>query len=733
MNDNELYELHVQQAAAAHRETVPNEDTLPRLRYPQDTLLTALRDAQKLKALLDAEPEVAATAVSGEFLLHVAMIHRASAAAVRMLLEANPQAASTLNSAGQLPLHLAAMHQASVDVVLVLLDVYPQAANTPSAGAPPNDLPLHIAVTQQASLGVVQVLLDVEPRAASRQDDEGDLPLHLAITHHVSPDIFTVLLDANPSAARTPNVFGELPLHTAARLNTNVELIRALLDIFPEAAAAPDKQRELPLHKAALCLLAARPRGPLASAAASSCLALASVPELVRMLLKVNPDGASMPFSSGEMPLHFALKSQFSSEVTRALLNAYPTAASVKEANLLPLHLAVCHMHSVDVVKALLKVHPQAASTLDDAGELPLHQALRHSLNPRKAEVIQALLKVYPDAVTAYNVDGHTPSTAPCDHFQSALNCSGTGVTSDHILAPEVQQALREAATASLAKRISAAAEEEAANEAARAEAEAELLALYSEPTTTKKKKRKKPKRKKHSPAAGEQASAVPADSPEHGNQLEPSVADNVANETLQEAIDSADLEQLAAAIHAAEGVADESPELGRARAMRRLLKDKQRKLRRKRDKAAECAAVLEAAMGAGGNVQVLADAVEQAERMSGSGFTVKHGEVLQLAQERLHGVKMDQKESQHRASLQTVQNEFGALEVTHESMNAAAQTDVDSAMCVVCLSNAKEIAFGPCGHLCACSSCAQAVQLHNPKLCPLCRGVIESTMRIYF
>ena len=47
---------------------------------------------------------------------------------------------------------------------------------------------------------------------------------------------------------------------------------------------------------------------------------------------------------------------------------------------------------------------------------------------------------------------------------------------------------------------------------------------------------------------------------------------------------------------------------------------------------------------------------------------------------------------------------------------------------CVVCLDNERTYAIVPCGHLCVCGGCVGRV-----KECPICRGRIQSILKIYF
>jgi Zinc finger, C3HC4 type (RING finger) len=53
---------------------------------------------------------------------------------------------------------------------------------------------------------------------------------------------------------------------------------------------------------------------------------------------------------------------------------------------------------------------------------------------------------------------------------------------------------------------------------------------------------------------------------------------------------------------------------------------------------------------------------------------------------------------------------------------------------CVVCRTQAAERAIIPCGHLCLCDGCTHALVASSSTLqyCPLCRGSLLSTLRIY-
>jgi hypothetical protein len=48
---------------------------------------------------------------------------------------------------------------------------------------------------------------------------------------------------------------------------------------------------------------------------------------------------------------------------------------------------------------------------------------------------------------------------------------------------------------------------------------------------------------------------------------------------------------------------------------------------------------------------------------------------------------------------------------------------------CVICLGARRTTAMDPCGHFCVCDACAASCLAGG---CPLCRGVVEKTLRIY-
>jgi hypothetical protein len=55
------------------------------------------------------------------------------------------------------------------------------------------------------------------------------------------------------------------------------------------------------------------------------------------------------------------------------------------------------------------------------------------------------------------------------------------------------------------------------------------------------------------------------------------------------------------------------------------------------------------------------------------------------------------------------------------EGVGGGQLVDNDSAECVICMTDPKEVAVYPCRHMCMCLTCAEALPSQNNK-CPMCR-----------
>jgi len=109
----------------------------------------------------------------------------------------------------------------------------------------------------------------------------------------------------------------------------------------------------------------------------------------------------------GNLPLHTAASFRAPIEVTEALLEAYPEAASItNNYGNLALHFTAWKKGPLDVERLLLKVYPEGAAQKNNHGNLPLHYAAHYNA---PLEVVEALYVAYPEGAHQKNNDSNTP------------------------------------------------------------------------------------------------------------------------------------------------------------------------------------------------------------------------------------------------------------------------------------------------------------------------------------
>lgn len=123
-----------------------------------------------------------------------------------------------------------------------------------------------------------------------------------------------------------------------------------------------------------------------------------------------HPHEASNRGPHGRTALHMACDHDAPASVIRALLAAFPEAASmVGTSDMNPLHITCSSQHaSVEVVKVLLEGSPTEEQTMmrDVDGDTALHTACRCGA---PIEVLEVLLKADPTAVDKRDFEGLTP------------------------------------------------------------------------------------------------------------------------------------------------------------------------------------------------------------------------------------------------------------------------------------------------------------------------------------
>jgi hypothetical protein len=61
-----------------------------------------------------------------------------------------------------------------------------------------------------------------------------------------------------------------------------------------------------------------------------------------------------------------------------------------------------------------------------------------------------------------------------------------------------------------------------------------------------------------------------------------------------------------------------------------------------------------------------------------------------------------------------------------------APHPDAEETQCVVCFDAPKDHIIVPCGHQCVCASCAEQLTKTRTPMCPVCRGPLRKTMKVF-
>ncbi|XP_067934003.1 mitochondrial ubiquitin ligase activator of nfkb 1-like [Watersipora subatra] len=83
------------------------------------------------------------------------------------------------------------------------------------------------------------------------------------------------------------------------------------------------------------------------------------------------------------------------------------------------------------------------------------------------------------------------------------------------------------------------------------------------------------------------------------------------------------------------------------------------------------------------------------------------------------------------RQALNDVREQLqGMRELREDQASHAEEREEDGNSCVICWSSARELANRPCGHVCSCLRCYEAMP--HPKQCPVCRSNINEIIPIF-
>eukprot|EP01038_Epipyxis_sp_PR26KG_P013198 gene13198-17686_t len=332
-----LYDFHPRMASAKD-----NDGDLP-LHYAA----RYTSSIEMIKFLLQANPS--ATKVPGDGMLvplQCAIYNQPGKSRVEIvqcLLEADPTAATVVNSDGDTALHLAIDQECEVEIITLLLKAYADAAKIRNYSGL---LPLHLGCylkNHSKSFTIVEVLLQYYPEGATIEAASGHLAAHYAAEYSCA-EVFDIVLRANPAAISTGNSaeLNNTPLIKAV-LGSNEETVRFICEHYPETCQIKNSQSRLPIH----------------FAAEKECKTI------LEILYEAYPAGLQVIDSEGRLPLHIftedhqdmVIENGPEAECLRYMLRKYPSSAALADtAGNTPFDL--CNRDNFYVRRLVLNIYP---------------------------------------------------------------------------------------------------------------------------------------------------------------------------------------------------------------------------------------------------------------------------------------------------------------------------------------------------------------------------------------
>ena len=218
-------------------------------------------------------------------------------------------------------------------------------------------------------------------------------------------------------------------------------------------------------------------------------------------------------------------------------------------------------------------------------------------------------------------------------------------------------------------------------------------------------------------------------------------VANALLAQTIQEVSSQQPSEHSMACLDAAlaQATSTDGDIIAQATQQRKAIKSKLKKLKNNGHKVARAIEALEAAMATRTDVEQLADAISRAELLESNEPNNGLSGALALAKVRLGDAVTEQRAAQKEAALDTAEHEFVALalsqpEVKNHTAEAPRRPEpdqIESTLCVVCISNPKTVLLLPGRHMCVCPECCESILQVEP-LCPLCRANVDTHLEIF-
>ncbi|OWM89332.1 ankyrin repeat-containing protein At5g02620-like [Punica granatum] len=162
---------------------------------------------------------------------------------LKVLLEAHPELAMTVDATNTTALHTAAS-QGHIEVVKLLLEAGSGLATIAKSNG---KTALHSAA-RNGHLEVIKMLLEKEPSIVTRTDKKGQTALHMAVKGQ-NVEVVEVLIRADPSLVNMVDAKGNATLHIASRKGRS-QVVRMLLSCAETNTKAVNRSGETALDTA---------------------------------------------------------------------------------------------------------------------------------------------------------------------------------------------------------------------------------------------------------------------------------------------------------------------------------------------------------------------------------------------------------------------------------------------------------------------------------------------------
>lgn len=369
---------------------------------------------------------------------------RVSLDVLERLLETSPGAAGIPDSEHYLPLHHACEIGCDSQIISALLRSYPSAAY---AMTRKQDSALSLACSCNKSVETVRLLIEANPGALVKKNDYGFAPLHCVCrAHHPREGIVKALLNACPACITLKTHGGETPVHLAcSNLGAFVGVLHLLATaqnkvtgdskdlIMSDNKPMTNKVGNTPRkcvsrnmwHHAQKALFFLHTQLSLLSVH-DACFR-SSPFEHIETLATTNPEWVSIHNNGGYSPLQILCKNGRIDERIVTIFSSIggPEIFSVVDSTgNTPLHSAMREDMDVNTLKCLIRARPGALHLKTIYGDSPLHLACFRRASP---DVIRELILASSNGrlspVLETNSAGQTPIGIAMEEFRSV--CRG--------------------------------------------------------------------------------------------------------------------------------------------------------------------------------------------------------------------------------------------------------------------------------------------------------------------